>query len=66
MCEASGISYAYAYLIDNGDRIPPRPLAICLFRKTGWRHPVIEAMTEDQMRVYEEVEPWVAPSERAA
>lgn len=48
---------------DKG-RVPPKSLAILIFRKTGWPHPSIADLTEDQMRVLEEVSPWTPPKER--
>jgi hypothetical protein len=52
------ISPSYANEIVNGRREPSRALAIHIFRKTGWRHPSITDLTEDQMRVLEDVDPW--------
>lgn len=51
-------------MILGGERKPSRPLAIHLFRKFGWKHPSIADLTEDQMQVFEEVEPWTPPKER--
>lgn len=59
---AVGISQTYASLILNKKKDPSRPLAIHIYRKTGWRHDSIADLTEDQMKVLEEIEPW----ERAA
>lgn len=39
-------------------RTPPRNLAIEIFRKTGWRHPAIAELTDEQMAVIEQVDPW--------
>lgn len=64
--EASGISQTYASLIERGKQRPSRSLAIHLYRKTGWRHESIAELTEDQMAVFEQVEPWIAPADRAA
>lgn len=60
----AGISKSYACEI-LGDRVPPRNLAIHIFRAVGWRHPSIEKLTDDQMAVFEQVEPWVPVAERA-
>jgi len=57
LAEKAGISRSYANEIVNG-REPKRPLAIHIFRATGWRHPVIANLTEDQITVLEQVEPW--------
>lgn len=58
------ISVPYASQILSGERQPSRPLAIHIFRKTGWRHPLIADLTDDQIDVLERIEPWVprAPS----
>lgn len=70
LADAVGISPPYASMILSDDpaknRIPPRSLAIAIFRATEWRHPSIEALTEQQMRVFEEVDPWIPPKEREA
>jgi len=72
LSEAVGISRSYASMIlsdestpEQSRRTPPRPLAILIYRKTCWRHESIADLTEDQMRVFEEVEPWT-PANRAA
>jgi hypothetical protein len=46
-------------------RMPPKSLAIAIFRKTKWRHPVLRKMSEDEMAVFEKHDRWVAPKERA-
>jgi hypothetical protein len=65
LVKASGISLSYATMIlsdDIGDknksRVPPRSLAILIYRKTGWPHPTIADLTEEQMKVLEQVDPW--------
>jgi hypothetical protein len=67
LVDASGISPSYASMIlSDGEhkRTPPRSLAIRIFRETGWKHPSITDLTETQMKVFEEVDPWVAPKNR--
>lgn len=72
LCDAAGISPAYASMIlsedDSKRRTPPRPLAILIFRATGWKHASIADLTEEQMAVLEQIEPWTPrqPQERAA
>lgn len=72
LSEAVGISQPYASMILSDDpdpaksRTPPRALAIAIFRKLGWRHPVIGGLTNAQIDVLEEVEPWTPPRDRAA
>lgn len=62
LVEATGISSSYASMILSDDptkrRTPPRSLAILIFRGTGWRHESIADLTEEQMKVFEEVDPW--------
>lgn len=66
LADAAGISKSYASEILSGKRPTlGRPLAIHIFRTTGWRHPSIEHLTEDQMKVFEQVDPW-SPREEAA
>jgi hypothetical protein len=63
---AADISKSYASEILSGKRPPSRPLAIHIFRKTGWRHDSIADLTEEQMALLEEIEPWTPPKEREA
>lgn len=61
LVEATGISPSYASMIlSDGEhkRVPPRSLAILIFRKTGWKHSSIADLTEEQMAVFEQVDPW--------
>lgn len=62
LSEAVSISSSYASMILSDDpgkqRIPPRSLAILIYRKTDWRHPSIADLTEEQMQVFEAVDPW--------
>lgn len=55
---ATGISQSYASMIRNGSRDPSRPLAIHIFRKTGWRHKALNGLSEDQIAALETIEPW--------
>lgn len=60
---------SYASEIVNGVRAPSRGLAIHIFRITGWRHASIADLSDSQMTVLEQVDPWVsraAPAEQAA
>ena len=72
LVDATGISPAYASMILNESadkdkrRTPSRPLAIFIFRKLGWRHPSITDLTDEQMDMLEQVEPWQRPQDRAA
>lgn len=62
LSEATGISSSYASMILSDDparnRTPTRSLAILIFRRLGWKHPSIASLTEDQMAVIEQVDPW--------
>ena len=64
--EATGISQSYASMIRSGQRIPPRPLAIQIFRATGWRHETIAELSEEQIAVLEQLDPYTAKTASAA
>jgi len=64
LADKAGISKSYASEILNG-REPKLPLAIHIMRSTGWRHPVLSELTDEQIAVLEAVDPW-KPSEQAA
>lgn len=65
-----GISQPYASMILSDDpdpakrRKPARSLAILIFRKFNWKHPSIAELTEEQMVVFEQVDPWTPPKDR--
>jgi hypothetical protein len=68
-----GISKTYASMILSGKQKPCRPLAIHIFRKTGWRHESIADLTDQHMTMLEQIEPWTpradappAPTEQQA
>lgn len=58
LAEAAGISLPYASQIISGKRTPNRQLAIHILRKSGWRHPAIAHLTEEQIATFEAVDPW--------
>ncbi|HUD92311.1 helix-turn-helix transcriptional regulator [Sphingobium sp.] len=58
LAKEAGVSVSYASQILTGERSPSRPLAIHIFRKTGWRHPLLDGLSEEQMAVLESIEPW--------
>lgn len=64
LADAVGISRSYAHEIVNGPKRPARSLAIHIFRRTGWRHPMIAALTDEQIATLEAVEPWVRPADQ--
>lgn len=55
-----GLSVPYASQILSGKRIPSRPLAIHIFRKTGWRHELIADLSDDDLAMLERIEPYQA------
>lgn len=67
LSEQAGISRSYASEIVNNKRPPSRPLAIHIFRTTGWRHSTIAELSDDQIAMLETIEPWARAAEvRAA
>lgn len=58
LAEAVGISRSYASEILSGVRRPSRPLAVHIYRKTGWRHRSLAELSDEQMTVLEGIEPW--------
>ncbi len=64
--EATGISQSYASMIANEKREPPRSLAIHIFRRTGWRPSVIADLSDEQIAVLEQIEPWAPRRDAAA
>lgn len=66
LADAAGISKSYASEILSGSRAPSRPLAIHIYRKTGWRHSLLDELSDEQLRVLESVEPWKSPTQEEA
>jgi hypothetical protein len=73
LAEAADISKSYASEIltrvrEGGEkgRKPSRPLAIHILRTTGWRHPILADLSDEQIDTLEAIEPWVAPADRPA
>lgn len=64
LSEAAAISQAYASMILSDDpdkdkrRDPRRSLAIFIFRRFGWKHRTIAGLTDEQIDVLEQIEPW--------
>lgn len=65
LAAAVGISKTYASDILADKQPPSRPLAIAILRKTGWRHTLIDGLSDEQLDVLEAVDPWT-PKARAA
>ncbi|NML93777.1 hypothetical protein [Novosphingobium olei] len=63
---AAGISLPYASQIMSGARNPRRSLAIHILRTTGWRHSVLDGLTDEQIDTLEQIEPWSRPTSNAA
>lgn len=63
LASEAGISLSYASEIVNAKRAPSRPLAIHIFRKTGWKHETIAGLSDLQIDMLESLEPWT-PTER--
>lgn len=51
LIEKCGISQAYASYILAGKREPAIPVALNIFRKTGWKPPVIANLSDEQLDV---------------
>lgn len=64
--EATGISQSYASMILSNARTPSRPLAIHILRQTGWRHPLLDGLTDAQIATLEAIEPWKPADTRPA
>lgn len=54
----AGLSQSYASQIIGGKRKPPRSLAIHILRTTGWRHAVLDGLTDEQIELLEQIEPY--------
>lgn len=65
LADKAGISKSYASEILSGARDPSRPLAIHILRKTGWRHPLIADLADDDLAMLERIEPWSPPAKAA-
>lgn len=66
LASAAGISKSYASEVLSSTRQPSRSLAIHIFRKTGWKHELIADLTDEQINLLAEIEPWTPPKERAS
>lgn len=66
LADLAGISKSYASEIVNNLRRPSRPLAIHILRRTGWRHPLLDGLSDEQIATLETVEPWKPAEARAA
>ncbi len=66
LADLSGISVPYASQILTGARMPSQPLAIHLYRTSGWKHSIIAILTDAQIVALEEMKPWVSKARRVA
>jgi hypothetical protein len=64
VAEATGMSRSYACDVLNG-KLQPRAMICDIYRKLGWKAPLIAHMTDDQIAVIEEAEK-LSPTSRAA
>ncbi|MFN3424868.1 MAG: hypothetical protein ACK40C_09215 [Novosphingobium meiothermophilum] len=66
LASKAGISLSYASEIISGKRgrKPPRSLAIHILRTTGWKHSVLDGLTDEQIDMLEQIDPW-QPKEAA-
>lgn len=65
LAKKAGISPSYAHEIANG-RVPQRPLAIHILRTTGWRHAILDGLSDAEIDLLEKIEPWSSPATKAA
>lgn len=66
LMDAVGISKTYASDILGNRQPPSRALAVHIFRKTGWKAPVIADLSEPQIDVLEQaLGPWQPPKSAA-
>lgn len=63
LAKDADISVPYASQILSGARQPSRPLAIHIYRQTGWRHALIADLTDEQLAMLESIEPWTPRAE---
>ena len=47
---AIGISQSYASMILSGSRKPSARVVAHIFDKTGWKHPSIDSLTDEQIK----------------
>lgn len=66
LVEAAGISKTYASDIRSDKQRPSRPLAIRIFRQTGWRHDCLSGLSDEQIEMLEAIEPWTPTPDREA
>ena len=66
LAAAADISKSYASEIVNAKRDPSRALAIHIFRETGWRHKILRGLTDEQLAMLEQIEPWSPPRQASA
>lgn len=66
LVEAAGISKGYASDILSDTQPPSRRAAIHILRTTGWRHALLDGLSDEQIDVLESVDPWKPSSQQAA
>jgi transcriptional regulator with XRE-family HTH domain len=66
LMDAVGISKSYASIILSGKQDPSRPLAIHIYRQTGWKADLIANLSDAEIDTLEDAEkvagklPWAA------
>lgn len=60
LANATGISRSFAHEILNTPKKPSGSLAVHIYRATGWKHPRIAGMTDDQIAAYEAMHPYTS------
>ena len=66
MAQLIGVEQSTISRLERGQlSAPSRRLAIRIMRKTGWRHPVIADLSDEQIATLEAIEPWQSPAEQA-
>lgn len=58
LMSAANISRSYACEILGTARKPSRSLAIHILQTTGWRHSVLDDLSDEQIAVLASIEPW--------
>lgn len=53
-----GVNQATVSRLERGELTPTRPLAIHIFRCTGWKHPRLADLSDEQIAMLEGIEPW--------
>lgn len=58
LSKAAGISVPYASQIISNERNPSRSLAIHILRTAGFRHAVLDGLSDAEIEMLERIEPY--------